>query len=74
MVDLVGRISAHLPESVLYLLGMLAGCNTIGVQAVGVPARPDVRGVFASNSRRPNFLGGSPHLAVRLTSLLRLGN
>ena len=44
VVDLIGALAAHLTECVLYLLGTLAGRDAIGVQAVEVPARPDMRG------------------------------
>ena len=43
VIHLVGRIAAHLAERVLYLRGMLTGCNAIGVQAVRMLARPDMR-------------------------------
>ena len=44
MVDLVRLPVAHFAERALYLLGMLARCNTVCVQAVNVPADLDVRG------------------------------
>ena len=39
VVDLVGRIAAYLTERALDLVRMLTRCNTIGVQAVEMPAR-----------------------------------
>ena len=48
VVHLVGRVSAHLTERVLDLLGMLAGCNAVCVQAVGMPACLDMRCAFVA--------------------------
>ena len=43
VVHLVGWLAAHLAERMLYLLRMLTRSNAVSVQAVGVPARPDMR-------------------------------
>ena len=44
VIDLVRLAAAHLAERFLNLLRMLAGCDAVCVQAVAVPARPDVGG------------------------------
>ena len=48
VVHLFGRVAAYLTERVLYLFGMLAGCDAICIQAVGVPVRPDVCGALVA--------------------------
>ena len=44
MIDLVSLVAAYFAERFLNLLRMLAGCDAVCVQAVAVPARPDVGG------------------------------
>ena len=69
VIDLIGLAAAYLAERFLNLLRMLAGCDAVCVQAVAVPARPDVGGRLVAPATDA-VAGGSAHLAVRLTSLL----
>ena len=50
VIDLVRLAAAYLAERFLNLLRMLAGCDAVCVQAVAVPARPDVGGRLVAPS------------------------
>ena len=61
VVHLVGRIAAYLAECVLDLVGMLAGCDAVGVQAVGMPAYLDIRGGLIAPAAGPVHRRFFPH-------------
>ena len=58
VVDFVRLVAAYLAERMLDLVGMLSGCNAIGIQAVEVPAGPGACRAFiapATDAGRRRF-------------------
>ena len=68
VVDFVRLVAAYLAERMLDLVGMLSGCNAIGIQAVEVPAGPGACRAFiapATDAGRRRFFppGRAAHKA-----------